>query len=177
MENETKFDDPSAESEEVEIVSKTQLKRESIDIQKLGKRLVEMSAEQLAKIPLDEHVLEAIALGKKIQNKRSALKRHYQFLGKLLRARDTDPIIEAMRIIEEANHGHIQRFHQAEMWRDEIIAKGNEAIESLVSQQTGADRQKLRQLSRNYASASKAEKQTQIARLIYKEVLLGIDNS
>jgi|TARA_B110000305_G_C19429631_1_gene635579 ribosome-associated protein len=177
MENETKFDDALDDSDEIEIVSKTQLKRESIDIQKLGMRLVGMSYEQLAKIPLDEHVLEAIALAKKIQNKRSALKRHYQFLGKLLRARETDAIIEALRVIEEANHGHIQRFHQAEMWRDEIIAKGNEAIESLVDQQTAADRQKLRQLSRNYASATKPERQTAIARLIYKEVLLGIDNS
>ena len=177
MENETKFDDPLDESDEIEIVSKTQLKRESHDIQKLGKRLVEMSAVQLTKIPLDEPVLEAIELAKKIQNKRSALKRHYQFLGKLLRARDTDPIFEAVRVIEEGNHGHVQKFHQAEMWRDEIIASGNEAIESLVAQQTGADRQKLRQLWRNYSAAKKVERQTQIARLIYKEVLSGIDNS
>ena len=177
MENETKFDEPIDDSDEIEIVSKTQLKRESHDIQKLGKRLVEMSAEQLTKMPLDEPVLDAIELAKKIQNKRSALKRHYQFLGKLLRARDVEPIFEAVRVIEEGNHGHIQRFHQAEMWRDEIIAKGNEAIESMVEQQTGADRQKLRQLLRNYISATKVERQTQIARLIYKEVLLGIDNS
>lgn len=177
MENETKFDNPLDDSGEIEIVSKTQLKRESIDIQNLGKRLVEMSAEKLSKIPLDEHVLEAIALAKKIQNKRGALKRHYQFLGKLLRAREMGPIVEAVRVIEEDNHGHIQRFHQAEMWRDEIIAKGNEAIESLLSKQTGTDRQKLRQLSRNYNSATKVERQTQVARLIYKEVLLGIDIS
>ncbi len=177
MENETKFDNPLDDSGEIEIISKTQLKRESIDIQNLGKRLVEMSAEKLSKIPLDEHVLEAIALAKKIQNKRGALKRHYQFLGKLLRAREMGPIVEAVRVIEEDNHGHIQRFHQAEMWRDEIIAKGNEAIESLLSKQTGTDRQKLRQLSRNYNSATKVERQTQVARLIYKEVLLGIDIS
>lgn len=177
MENETKFDNPLDDSGEIEIISKTQLKRESIDIQNLGKRLVEMSAEKLSKIPLDEHVLEAIALAKKIQNKRGALKRHYQFLGKLLRAREIGPIVEAVRVIEEDNHGHIQRFHQAEMWRDEIIAKGNEAIESLLSKQTGTDRQKLRQLSRNYNSATKVERQTQVARLIYKEVLLGIDIS
>lgn len=172
MENETKFDD----SGEIEIVSKSQLKRESHDIQKLGKCLVGMSAEQLAKIPLDEPILEAIKLANKIQNKPSALKRHYQFLGKLLRARDTDPILEAVKVVQAGNHGHIQRFHQAEMWRDEIIAKGNEAIESMVAQQAGTDRQKLHQLWRNYASAKKVERQTQIARLIYKEVLLGIDN-
>ena len=174
MENKKKFNDPI---DEIKIVSKTQLKRESVDIQKLGIRLVLMSNEQLEKIPLDEHVLAAIVFAKKIQGKHSALKRHYQFLGKLLRARETDTIIEALRVIEHSNHGHIQRFHQAVIWRDEIIAKGNRAIESLVGQQTGVDRQKLRQLSRNYSNSTKSERQTQIAKLIYKEVLLGIDNS
>ncbi|MFT5663293.1 MAG: ribosome-associated protein [Gammaproteobacteria bacterium] len=171
MENEAKFNDP----DEIDVVSKSQLKRESHNIQKLGKRLVEMSAEQLTKIPLDDHVLVAIETAKKIQNKRSALKRHYQFIGKLLRGRDIDPIYEAVKIIDDGNHGQIQRFHQAEMWRDEIIANGIEAIESLVSQQAGADRQKLRQLWRNYSTAKTDAKHTQIARLIYKEVLQGLD--
>jgi len=88
MENEAEFD-------EFEPASKTQLKRDSHAIQDLGKRLCALSANHLARIPLDEPVLEAIALAHRIQNKRSALKRHYQFLGKLLRARDTEVIFAA----------------------------------------------------------------------------------
>ena len=55
MENEAEFD-------EIENVSKSQLKRDSHAIQELGKRLVALPAEHLARIPLDETVLDAIAL-------------------------------------------------------------------------------------------------------------------
>jgi ribosome-associated protein len=167
MENEVN-NDPL---EEVELASKTQLKRESHDIQKLGKRLTTLSAAQLAKIPLDEPVLEAIALAQKIQNKRSALKRHYQFLGKLLRARDTDAISAALTDIEHSSHGQIKRHHQAEHWRDEIVSRGNEAIDSFLSLQASADRQKLRQLWRNHNTAKTDERKTQISRLIYQAVI------
>lgn len=94
MENEAEFD-------EIEYVSKSQLKRESHALQDLGKKLVALPADQLSRIPLDDPLLEAISLAKRIQNKRSALKRHYQFLGKLLRARDTDPIYAALIEIEQ----------------------------------------------------------------------------
>ena len=53
MENEAEFD-------EIEVVSKSQLKRDSQAIQDLGKRLVALSANNLARSPLDERVLEAI---------------------------------------------------------------------------------------------------------------------
>ena len=167
MENEVKNDPP----EEIELVSKSQLKRESLNIQNLGKRLVALSPEQLRKIPLDESVLEAIELARKIQNKRSALKRHYQFLGKLLRARDTEKILAALAIIEQSSQTQIKRHHEAERWRDEIIANGNQAIESLLELQAMADRQKLRQLWRNHNSASNDARKTQVSRLIYQEVI------
>ena len=166
MENEVKIDPV----ETIDVVSKTQLKRESLDILKLGKRLVTLNPEQLAALPLDEAVLEAIALARKIQNKRSALKRHYQFLGKLLRSRDTESIFSALNMIEQSSHDQIKRHPQAEHWRDEIIANGNQAVESLLDINSGADRQKLRQLWRNYNSAKTEARKTQLSRLLYQEV-------
>lgn len=170
MENEVK-NDPL---DEIGLVSKSQLKRESHDILKLGKRLTSLNPEQLSTIPLDEPVLEAIALAHKIQNKRSALKRHYQFLGKLLRVRDTGSIISALTEIEHSSQAQINRHHRAEHWRDEIIANGNEAIESFIKLQPGADRQKLRQLRRNQNSANTDARKTQISRLIYQEVIKAL---
>ena len=166
MENEIKND----ALENIELVSKTQLKKESSEIQNLGKRLSALSTEKLSQIPLDEPVLEAIALAHKIQNKRSALKRHYQFLGKLLRARDTDSIFAALENLEQSGHGQIQRHHRAEYWRDEIVNKGMDAIEAYLSEQSNADRQKLRQLWRNYSAAKNESGKTKFSRLIYKEV-------
>ena len=165
-----------AEFDENEIVSKSQLKRESHAIRDLGKRLAALPADQLARIPLDEPVREAIALAQRIQNKRSALKRHYQFLGKLLRARDTDPIFEALAEIDNASQHSIQLHHRAERWRDRIIEQGNDAIDALVAEITHADRQKLRQLWRNHLNAKTDAKRIQHSRLIYKEIKQSLDD-
>jgi ribosome-associated protein len=168
MENEAEFD-------KIEYVSKSQLKRESHAIQDLGKRLVALPAEHLARIPLDETVLEAIALAHRIQNKRSALKRHYQFLGKLLRARDTEAIAAALAEIDSENQRSIQVHHRAERWRDRIIEQGNDAIEALVAEVEAADRQKLRQLWRNHQQAKTDAKRVQHSRLLYKEIKQSLD--
>jgi ribosome-associated protein len=168
MENEVEFD-------EIEYVSKSQLKRDSHAIQDLGKRLVALSADRLARIPLDEPVLEAIALAHRIQNKRSALKRHYQFLGKLLRARDTEAINAALSEIDNENQHVIQKHHRAERWRDRIIEQGNDAIEALVGEIEHSDRQKLRQLWRNYQQAKTDARRNQHARLLYKEIRQSLD--
>jgi ribosome-associated protein len=169
MENEAQFD-------EIETVSKSQLKRESHAIQDLGKRLVALPAEQLAKIPLDEAVLEAIDLARRIQNKRSALKRHYQFLGKLLRARDTEPVFSALAEIDNQSQQSLQLHHRAERWRDRIIEQGNDAIDALIAEISNADRQKLRQLWRNHVNARTDAKRSQHSRLIYKEIKQSLES-
>ena len=171
MENDANIDD----ADEIEIVSRSQLKRESQGIQKLGKRLTELSVSQLEHIPLDEPVLEAIALAHKIQNKRSALKRHFQYLGKLLRARDTDEIFAALERFEKVDQIEIQRHQQAERWRDQILEQGFDAVEAFVEHQESADRQRLRLLWRNYSHAKSHEKKIQNSRLIYKEVKQVLD--
>lgn len=173
MENDANFD----ESDDIEIISKSQLKRESQDILKLGKKLVELKPDQLASLNLDDPVIEAIALAHKIQNKRSALKRHFQFLAKLLRARDTEAIFTAMGQFDKTSQIQIQRHHQAERWRDQIIDQGNNAIESFLQEQVQADRQKLRQLWRNYQNAPSEAKKIQHSRLIYKSIKETLDSA
>lgn len=173
MENEIK----NFSIENIEPVSKTRLKHESQEIHKLGKRLVALSNRQLVKISLDEPVREAIALAHKIQNKRSALKRHYQFIGKLLRARDTDSIFAALEQLEQSSHGQIQRHHSAEYWRDQIVDRGIDAIEDFLREQVNANRQNLRQLWRSYSSVNTEARKTRFARLIYREILQGLDQT
>lgn len=165
-----------AEIDEIEQVSKSQLKRDSQALQALGKQLVALPAEHLARIPLDAPVLEAIALAKRIRNKRSALKRHYQFLGKLLRARDPEPIRAALADIEDEAGQSIHRHHRAERWRDRVIDEGNDAIDALLEEIPGADRQKLRQLWRNCEKAPDDAKRAQQSRLIYKEIYQALGN-
>ena len=167
-----------AEFDEIEWVSKSQLKRDSLGLQALGRQLVALPAEHLTRIPLDPPLLEAIELAKRLQNKRSALKRHYQFLGKLLRARDPEPIRAALAEIDTEARQSIQKHHRAERWRDRIVDEGADAIDALLDETPAADRQRLRQLWRNYSHAASDAKRTQHSRLIYKEIFqtLGDDS-
>jgi ribosome-associated protein len=165
-----------AEFEEIEYISKSQLKRDSLALQELGKKLAALPAEHLARIPLDPQLLEAIELAKRIRNKRSALKRHYQYLGKLLRARDPEPIRAALDEIDHEGRESIRRHHRAEHWRDRILDEGNPAIDALLDEAAGADRQRLRQLWRNYEKAPGDAKRSQQARLLYKEIYQALAN-
>jgi len=178
MENEEKnLPINSEEADEIEFVSKSELKRESHQIQKLGKDLCKLSNEQLTSIPLDEPVLNAIALAHKIRNKRSALKRHYQFIGKLLRARELEPIYQALALLDATHHQHVQQVKDSEYWRERIVNEGYRAIDEFAEQNEQADRQKLRQLLRNYGKAKNETEQSHIKRLLYKEIFASNSSS
>lgn len=170
-ETEAPFLDPALDTEEnVEWVSKSQLKRDSEALKALGKKLCALNAEQLAKVPLDEPLQDAITLAHKIANKRGALKRHYQFIGKLLRSMDVEPIQKAMDEIEQISQGNKQAFKMVEHWRDRILGEGDPAIHEFCQQHDKADRQKLRQLWRNHAQCKDENKQTVLARELFKEL-------
>ncbi len=168
MENEADID-------EIEYVSKSQQKRDSLALQDLGKRLAALPADHLARIPLDAELREAIDLAHRIRNKRSALKRHFQYIGKLLRARDPEPITAALDAIDRDSQQSIHRHHRAEAWRDRIIEEGNAAIDALLDELPLADRQKLRQLLRNLQHAKSDSKRIESARQIYREVFINLD--
>lgn len=159
-----------AEIDQIEYVSKSQLKRESHALQDLGKRLVALPGEHLVTMPLDDALRDAIDLARKIQNKRSALKRQYQFIGKLLRACDPEPIYEALQALDHQSQQSIQKHHRAEHWRDRVVDQGESAIDALLDEIPTADRQKLRQLWRNHHHAKSESKKVQQSRLIYKEI-------
>ncbi len=166
----------SEQEEEFEI-SKSQLKRDSKDLQKLGKKLAALNPEQLASVPLDESLRDAIELAHKLSNKRGALKRHFQFIGKLLRGIDVEPVQAAVRRIEDSDHHSKQYFKTLEYWRDQILQQGDRAINECCEQYGGVERQTLRQLSRNYRNADSEERKTRFARQIFKQLQSGIDES
>lgn len=170
MENEAEF-------EPAEFVSKSQLKRDSLALQALGKRLAALSPDVLDRLPLDPPLREALALAQRIRSKRSALKRQYQYIGKLLRARDAEPIAAALEALEHQGRESIRHHHRAEHWRDRIVADGSDAIETLIAEVEGADRQRLRQLWRNYEHAAGDAKRSQYARELYREIYRVLDSN
>lgn len=138
--------DPS--DEEFGLVSKSELKRQMTKLQKLGEELVNLSAADLAKIPMDEQLSEAIALAHKIRNKREGHRRQLQFIGKLMRTRDAKPLQEALDRVKGLDAQSKAAFHQLEQWRNQIVEQQDDAINTFIEKCPQADRQRLRQLAR-----------------------------
>lgn len=140
--------DDAAELPEETEVSKSERKRQSHALQELGRTLIELPAQQLATVPLDDVLAEAVALGRRI-NQHGARKRHLQYLGKLLRQRDTTPIEMALNALEQRHRSENARFHRVEKWRDRLIEEADEALGEFLAAYPDCDRQHLRQLIRN----------------------------
>lgn len=128
--------------------SKSQMKRESEALQDLGEELVNLKPTELAKVPLDEELQDAIALAHRLKGKREAWRRHLQFIGRLMRSRDIEQIEEALSIIKMRHSTVNARLHRLEQWRERLITEGDSALNELMSQFHELDRQKLRQLIR-----------------------------
>ena len=75
--------------------SKSAKKREYLALQKLGEELITLRESDLLGIPLDEDLLDAVKEARQIRS-RGALRRQKQYIGKLMRGGDVEPIREAL---------------------------------------------------------------------------------
>ncbi|MCU7554676.1 DUF615 domain-containing protein [Alteromonas sp. ASW11-19] len=131
-----------------EEISKTELKRQSAELQKLGQALTDLSAAHLDTIPMDEELQEAVLIARKINKKKDGYRRQLQFIGKLLRQRDVSDIQAAMAQLTNKHQQANAEFHALEKARDAIIQEGDPAIQRLLESHPTLERQKLRQYHR-----------------------------
>lgn len=158
---------PDDDEEELILISKSQLKRESHALTDLGKELVELPQSKLEKIPMEENIREAVALARRI-SERGGRKRQLQYIGKLLRNTDAEPILAAVEALREEHLQANARMHRLEQWRDRLLAEGDSALAELLAQQPDADRQHLRQLLRNAQKEREQNKPPKSARELFK---------
>ena len=128
--------------------SKTRVKQEMHALQDLGEKLTTLPRNLLDKCQLPEDLLQAIAEYKRIPNKRGALKRQMQFIGRLMRDIDPEPIYQVLD--EEGKQAELEkrRFHRLEIIRELLLAGDTEILEVLISNNPGMDIQGIRQLIR-----------------------------
>lgn len=151
-------------------LSKTALKRHSAEMHDLGVKLVKMGNNTIKQLPLDDELLSNIKLAKKIENKREGFRRQLQFLAKLLRQRDVAPILAALDEIENRTLYQAAHFHKLEQWRDRILSQGDDAIQAFIDEYQHADRQQLRQFTRQAQKEQQQEKPPAAARALFKYI-------
>ena len=107
-----------------------------------------MNEKQLAGIPVDETMLDAIHLARKLPRKEGR-RRQLQFIGKLMREGNHEEIQAAVDKLQNRSDQHIHRQHQVERYRDMLIEGNKEIFQTIVSGCPGIDVQHLRHLIRS----------------------------
>lgn len=147
-------------------ISKTQLKADADAQQALGVRLSELPKDKLAKLDLPEELLRAIQETKKI-TANGAIRRHRQYLGRLMRDIDTAPIIEQFARWDGKHTAENAYFHGLERWRDRLINDPN-AVSEFIALYPQTDSQQLRTLIRNAQKEQLTSKPPKSSREIFK---------
>ena len=152
--------------EDEDLISKSQLKRDSQALQDMGGQLVEMPEGQLTKFNLPENLKDAIYEARRLKN-REEKRRQLQYIGKLMRTADISFIQETLDRMDHQSQTYRQHFQQLENWRDRIISEGTTAIEALIEKYPQADRQQLRNLQRQASRELAEKKSTTASRKIF----------
>lgn len=149
-----------------EPISKTQLKAEADAQQALGVRLSELPKDKLLKLDLPDTVLTAVLDTKKI-TANGAIRRHRQYLGRLMREIDNAPILEQLARWDGKHTAENAYFHGLERWRDRMIADSN-VLAEFIALYPQTDIQQLRTLVRNAQKELAADKPPKSSREIFK---------
>ncbi len=129
--------------------SRTDLKRESTELQKIGEDLLTLRSQFMDHLVLPEKLRDAIVEAKRITNFEGK-RRQLQFIGKLMRQLDAAQLDNVRAALAEQHSGSASEtlaLHQAEQWRDGLITD-DAAFEKWLGHYPQTDGQQLRALIR-----------------------------
>ena len=153
--------------------SRSQNRREALEVLALGEKLVELTAAQLARLPIPADLLEHIEYSKRITS-HGARKRQLAFLAKQMRRQDDvalEAIRDAMSKDGDAARKETAALHRVEALRDALLGlDGDAAMTELLAEHPHADRQRLRQLVRNTHEERKRNKPPHAFRELFREL-------
>lgn len=158
--------------------SRSQNRREALEVLALGEKLVALTEAQLAKLPVPDSLLPHIREAKRI-TAHIAHKRQLAFLAKQMR-REDDEVLEAIRDAldedGEAARREVAAMHRVEAWRERLLADGDAALAQLLDEYPTADRQHLRALVRSALDERRKNKPPRAFRELYRalrELIVG----
>ena len=149
--------------------SKSELKRQMTERQKLAEVLAALSSDALKTIPLDEAIKTAIAETNKIKSF-EAIRRHKQYLGKLMRFLDEEELAAIQKrldAIQGVSKAETAKLHFLENYRDRLIAH-DDAFTKMIEQYPDMDIQNMRTLIRNARKEKELNKPPKAYREIFR---------
>ena len=153
--------------------SRSQNRRDALDVLELAETLAGLSAAQLARLPIPDELMPHIRETQRITSY-GARKRQTAFLAKQMRRQPDealDAIRDAMSKDGEAARRETAALHRVEALRDALLGfEGDAAMTELLAEHPHADRQHLRQLVRNAHEERKRNKPPHAFRELFREL-------
>ena len=150
--------------------SRSQLRRDALEVFELAETLASLSDAELSRVPLTGDVRDEV-VRTRVVTSHIARKRATQFLAKQLRKLD-DSEIESIRAALDNDrakaHHETAALHRVEAWRARLIDEGDAALDELLALHPSADRQHLRQLARNVRTERDREKPLHAYRELFR---------
>jgi ribosome-associated protein len=109
--------------------SKSERKRTEAERQNLGEALIDMQDQLLASLSLDERLFDAIHDARRMKS-HEAQRRQRQFIGKLMRNVDPEPIVALLTRLKSDDRREKRVFADAERWRDRLVNQGPQALQA-----------------------------------------------
>jgi ribosome-associated protein len=149
-----------------ELVSKTRKKREMLELQSLGAALVELPESQINGMKLENRLLQAVLDAKRIKS-HEAKRRQLQYIGRLMREVDAEPIRAQLAAVEGSSAQASAAHRRLEAWRERLLSD-DEALTRFASEHPGADIQEIRALIRNARKEQKEGKPPRAYRELFR---------
>jgi len=147
-------------------ISKSEIKRQMTALQKLGEELVALPASKLDQLDLPETLRDAVNQAKRI-TAHGGLRRQMQYIGRLMRITDAQPIAEQLNAWRGDSAEVIAEFHRMENWRTRLL-DDDAALTEFVDIYPQADAQQLRTLVRNARREAAAAQAPKSSRALFK---------
>lgn len=154
-------------------VSKSQRRRDALEVKSLAQELINLDQAKLGRVPLDDSVRAAVMDARSIRAN-GARKRQMQYVAKLLRREDAEPILLALESFDGEARELTGRQHRCEAWRDFLLQAGDLAVSELMQRRADTDTQAIRQLVRNAGREAARNKPPASARTLFK-ILRAMD--
>lgn len=126
--------------------SKSQVKRDMLALQELGKTIVELSSDRIKQLPLSEKLLEAVLLAQRTTS-REGRRRQIHYVGKLMRDAPAQQIRQQIDTWANGSRQQTAYLHALERDRDRLIAD-DAALTPWLEAHPGVDVQAIRSLIR-----------------------------
>jgi ribosome-associated protein len=110
-------------------------------LQDLGEALLEVNPARLAELDLPERLVDALDAARRI-TRHEARRRQLQFIGRLMRDVDPEPIRARLAQWADAPNAEKARLQAVERWRERLLAD-RDALDQLCGERPGADHDRL----------------------------------